>query len=94
MRFVHDGDDAACSANVQRVSAKLAGEVAEPAHGTELARAVTVVADGWAHAIPAPAGAADVPTGCCDLTREARSLAQENRRQAIRAGMRLGRMRR
>jgi len=94
MRFVHDGEDAACSANVQRVSAQLADEVAEPAHGTELARAATVVADGWAHAIPAPAGTADGPTGCCDLTRETRSLAQETRRQAIRGGLRLGRMRR
>jgi hypothetical protein len=94
MRFVHDGEDAACLANVQRVSAQLADEVAEPAHGTDIARAATVVADGWAHAIPVPAGAADGPTGCCDLTQEARSLAQETRRQAIHGGLRLGRMRR
>jgi hypothetical protein len=77
MRFVHDGDDAACSANVQRVSAQLAGEVAEPARGTGLARVATVAADGWAHAIPAPAGAADGPTGCCDLTREAQPRTGE-----------------
>lgn len=56
MRFVQDGEDAACLASVQ-VSTPPPGEVAEPAHWAYIARAVTVVADGWAHAIPVPAEA-------------------------------------
>jgi len=80
-------------ASVQ-VSTPQPGEVADPAHWVYIARAVTVVADGWAHAIPVPAEAADGPAGCCDITQEARSLARENRRQAIEGGLRLGRTRR
>lgn len=56
MRFVQDGEAAACLANVQRVSTPQPDEVAEPARGGDIARAATVVAAGWAHAIPVPAG--------------------------------------
>ncbi len=42
-------------ASVQ-VSTPQPGEVADPAHWVYIARAVTVVADGWAHAIPVPTG--------------------------------------
>src|SRR5205809_7482444 len=55
MCFVRDGEDAACLASVQ-VSTPQPGEVADPAHWVYIARAVTVVADGWAHAIPVPTG--------------------------------------
>jgi hypothetical protein len=53
MRFVRDGEDAACLASVQ-VSTSQPDEVAEPAPLSGIARAATVVADGWAHAIPVP----------------------------------------
>jgi len=55
MCFVRDGEDAACLASVQ-VSTPQPGEGADPAHWVYIARAVTVVADGWAHAIPVPTG--------------------------------------
>jgi hypothetical protein len=77
MRFVQDGEDTACLANVQRVSTPLPDEVAGPARGADVAGAAAVVADGRAHAIPVSAEAADGPTGCCDLTREAQPRTGE-----------------
>ncbi len=53
MRFVQDGEDAACLASVQ-VSTPQPDEVAGPARWADIARAATVVADGWAHAILVP----------------------------------------
>ena len=79
MRFVHDGEDGTCLANVQRVSLPLPDAVAEPARGTDIARAATVVADGWAQAFPMPAKAADGPAGCCDISPGGAQLARQNR---------------
>jgi hypothetical protein len=56
MHLVRDGEDAACLASVQ-VSTPQPDAVAEPARWAGIARAATVVADGWAHAIPVPAEA-------------------------------------
>ncbi len=53
MRLVQDGEDAACLASVQ-VSTPQPDEVAGPARWAGVARAATVAADGWAHAIAVP----------------------------------------
>jgi len=53
MRFVRDGEDAACLASVQ-VSTRQRDQVAGPARWAGVARAATVAADGWAHAIAVP----------------------------------------
>src|SRR5262249_40577706 len=59
MRFVRDGEDAGCLASVHQVSTPLPDAAAEPAPGADIARAATMIAAGWAPAIPVPAQAAD-----------------------------------
>jgi hypothetical protein len=93
MRFVQDGEDTACLANIQWVSTPLPDEVAGPARRADIARAATVVADGRAHAIPVPAEAREGRLGLWRY-REARSRARGNCGQAIEGGLRLGRARR
>ena len=56
MRFVRDGEDAACLASVQ-VSTRQRDQVAGPARWAGIARAATVARTAWAPAIPVPAQA-------------------------------------
>ncbi len=90
MRFVQDGKDTACLANVQWVSTPLPDEVAGPARGADIAGAAAVAADGWAHAIPVPAEAADGPSGCRDITQGGAQTRAGNPQAGIHGGVRLG----